>query len=642
VSQHIHWSQQGVFTSGALSSPQKRQTSPGIGFASIRSYVIDASLSCIAVYLRGCACFPAISFAYRAIVASQRPRSRDQYREEFRRYPGTRQHSAASIYCSGILFPEPEYEELCRAGSAMSTYKKMKTKRDKWKSKALARGRRLRYQIRETRRVKRDRNRYKKAWRDSKRELEALKRQNKTLSVCDKTSLVFLTLQLFVVARIGFRAISRILAVMAPRLGLAKAPCTQTIINWVSRFAIVRMKDDRPPVAVQTGIPLFSNGFILMLDASIGLGKGKIMAVLALDANHYSFNKGAPSLQDVKCVAVSVAGTWTGETIAVFLQKIIARIGNPVAYLKDGGTDLGKAVRLLNEKGLPGLSIDDISHLAANLLKHEYQRHPMFEVFIRACGKVSKMLKQSFLACLAPPKVSTKARFMNLHRLVKWAARLLEHSPRGRAAKGSKLQKLRDRLDQLPQCRQFIKDFLRDVEPILDCQKILKTKGLSQASFDECLPIVDRIPNSYVHSGLRDWLENNLLVAQTLGLQETGMPISSDTIESLFGVAKIHGTGETKDADRIAQRIPVLCGAPTRQDAENVLRITVAEQHAWSCSTPSLTKQRRDVLSDGGCLENIPADDGNQGVEIIVGSKSGQNTGSTPLRSTCYNNDSEP
>ena len=120
------------------------------------------------------------------------------------------------------------------------------------------------------------------------------------------------------------------------------------------------------------------------------------------------------------------------------------------------------------------------------------------------------------------------------------------------------------------------------------------------------------------------------------------MLISSDTIESLFGVAKIHGTGETKDANRIAQRIPVLCGTLTRQDAENVMRISVKEQREWSFSSPSLTKQRRDVLSDGGCLEKIPADDGNQGIELIVGSKAGQNAPCSADKSVCYENYSEP
>jgi hypothetical protein len=540
------------------------------------------------------------------------------------------------------LYPERKNEKMRWKGSAMSAYNQMKKRRDTWKGKAVDRQQALRYQKKENKRIKEERARYKQAWRDTKKELEELRRRNKPLSVCDKTSLVFLALQLFVVARIGFRAVSRVLAVMAPRLGLAKAPCTQTIINQVTRLAIVRMKNDPPPADLETGNSRFSRGFILLLDASIGLGQGKIMTVLVLDANHYLFNPGAPSLQHVKCLAVSVADTWTGESIAALLQKIIARIGSPVAYLKDGGTDLGKAVRLLNEKGLSGLSIDDLSHFVANLLKHEYQEHPMFDVFIRACGRVSKMLKQSVLACLAPPKVSTKARFMNLHRLVKWAARLLQQSPRGRAAKGSLLQKLRDRLDRLPLCRRFIDDFLRDVEPILECQGILKTRGLSQESVEECRPIIDRIPNSHVRCGLTDWLEKHFVIAKTLGLHETGMPITSDTIESLFGVAKIHGTGEIKDANRIAQRIPVLCGALTRQDAENVLAISVKEQRKWSYSSPSLTKQRRDVLSDGGCLEKIPTADVHQDIELIVGSKTGQNVPFSKHKSVCYENNSEP
>ena len=524
----------------------------------------------------------------------------------------------------------------------MSTYNKMKKRRDKWKGKAVKREQELRYWKKENKRIKKQRDQYQQAWRDTAKALDELKRRNKTLSVCDKTTVVFLTLQLFGVARIGFRAISRVLAVMAPQLGLAKAPCPQTIINWVTRLAIVRMKDDTPRVDLRTGIPLFSGAVILLLDATIGLGKGKIMTVLALDANHYLFHPGAPSLHHVKCVAVSVADTWTGETIAAFLQRLIARIGSPVAYLKDGGTDLGKAVRLLNEKGLGSPSIDDISHFVANLLKHEYQAHPMFDVFIRTCGKVSTMLKQSILACLAPPKVSTKARFMNLHRLVRWAARVLQQSPRGRAAKGSLLQKLRDSLDQLPQCRRFINDFLRDVEPILECQAILKTKGLNQESVDECRPVIDRIPNSYIRCGLTDWLEKHFAIAKTLGLHETGMPISSDTIESLFGVAKIHGTGEIKDANRIAPRIPVLCGPLTWQDAENVLGISVKEQREWRCSSPSLTKQRRDVLSDGGSLETIPKDGENKHIELIIASKPRQNTPFSNAKSVCYENNSEP
>ena len=525
----------------------------------------------------------------------------------------------------------------------MSAYNKMRKKRDAWKAKAAQAKASLRYRKKENRRVKNERDKYKRELRQAKRRIKEQEQQKTGLLVSNKTSLVFLALQLFLIARISFRGAARVLSVLAPYLGLTKTPCAQTINNWVTRLSLARMKEVMPPMDLETGIQLFSNGFILILDASIGLGKGKIMTVLALDANHYLHNPGvAPSLQHVICVAVSVADTWTGETIAELLEKVIIQIGVPRAYLKDGGTDLGKAIRLLCDRGIPRLSIDDISHFVANLLKHEYQKHPLFDVFISTCGKVSKMLKQTILACLAPPKVSTKARFMNLHRLVEWASCILRHSPRGRATKGSLLQKLRDCFDRLPECKTFINDFLLDVEPLMECQGILKNKGMNQESFDQCRPIIDTIPNIHIRDGFMDWLEKHLVMANTLGLHQSGMPISSDSIESLFGVAKCHGTGEIKDANRIAMRIPVLCGTLTRQDAENVLSISVKEQQQWVGSSSSLIKQRRDVLKHSGCLEKISMDDARRNVELIAGSKSGQKHPDNIDKTITYGNNNDP
>ena len=84
-----------------------------------------------------------------------------------------------------------------------------------------------------------------------------------------------------------------------------------------------------------------------------------------------------------------------------------------------------------------------------------------------------------------------------------------------------------------------------------------------------------------------------------------GLPISSDAIESLFGVAKHHGTGQTQDAARIALRLPALCGVPTREEAQEVLGISVARQHELTAPLISLTKQRREVLGRGQALESL-------------------------------------
>ena len=89
----------------------------------------------------------------------------------------------------------------------MSTYAKMRKSRDEWKRKTTETKTGLRYQKKENKRIKKERDQYKQAMRKAKKELKELKEQNMRSTVCDKTSLVFLALQLFVVAHIGFRAI---------------------------------------------------------------------------------------------------------------------------------------------------------------------------------------------------------------------------------------------------------------------------------------------------------------------------------------------------------------------------------------------------------------------------------------------------
>ena len=500
----------------------------------------------------------------------------------------------------------------------MSVKSKLKQSRNHWKRKARERSDRERYLRRENNRIKKERDRYKNELREAEKRLEKESCKKISPAAYGKEELVYVALQLFLIARISFRAVARVLEVIGGYLGLIKTPCPQTIINWVIRLSIARIQNIGRLGHSYTAGPPCSSGFICIIDISIGLGSGKILTALFLDARHHMLNDGAPALRHTNCVAVATADSWTGEKIADFLQKVIAVTGRPAAYLKDGGTDLAKAVRLLGEQGVGSPSIDDISHTVANLLKHEYQNHPMFTVFISACGKASKNLKQTVLACLAPPKVSTRARFMNLHRLVQWAAKLLGHSPPGRAPKGSVLSKLRAAFDRIPECKAFINRFLRDANSLLACQEVLKTKGLSQDTYEECLPLLEAIPpRSSVRIGFIAWMDEQLSVAAELGLDKAGMPISSDNIESLFGVAKRHGTGEIKDADRIALRIPAICGEVTRQDARDVLNISVKEQQEVLGSMPSLIKQRRQVLPNPGCLDKLQSDGEQQNLELI-------------------------
>ena len=503
----------------------------------------------------------------------------------------------------------------------MSAAYKVNQSRQRWKQKAKSRADDNRYVRKELERLKRERDAYKRRAKQAEAQLGTQRPASPVAAIESKIDLVHVTLELFVRARIGFRAVSRVLGVLAAPLGLAKAPCPQTVINWVTRLSIARLQQT-PVVPTPLSADPFANGFIWIIDISIALGSGKLLAVLALDARHHALHPSAPGLDHVHPLAVAVAESWTGDDVADVLKQLISTLGRPVALLKDGGCELAKAASDLGADGLGTRCLDDLSHVAANLLKHQYVQHPQFETFISACGHVSKHLKQSALAGLAPPKTSTKARFMHLHRLVKWADQLLQHSPPGAARTGSALAKLRGALDRLPSCQSFIHLFRRDAATLLQCQEVLKVKGLSQQTSEQCHQIVEAMPpSSPVRRGFEAWMDKHLGMATALGVDAVGLPISSDLIESLFGVAKQQSQGPIKDADRLAVYLPAFCGQVSQADTARVLEVSVAQQQEVMGSVSSLSKQRRQVLPNPGSLERLFEEDSDHHVALLAGSK---------------------
>jgi hypothetical protein len=221
--------------------------------------------------------------------------------------------------------------------------------------------------------------------------------------------------------------------------------------------------------------------------------------------------------------------------------------------------------------------------------------------------------------------VHTKARFMNVHRLCTWAERLLQLSPAGGAKAGSILARLRACLDELPTCKDLIKRFHADAQGLLACQKILKTQGLSADTQSQCEPLLEVMPSAALRREFRAYLAVQLETAKTLGLEHVGLPMRSDSIESLFGVAKQHGVGQTQDTARMALRLPALCGVPTREEAEQVLTVRVARQQEITGQLISLTKQRREVLGHPERLESLSRNQGKPPVELIPSPKNRSN-----------------
>src|SRR5439155_5686622 len=151
-----------------------------------------------------------------------------------------------------------------------------------------------------------------------------------------------------------------------------------------------------------------------------------------------------------------------------------------------------------------------------------------------------------------------------------------------------------------------------------------------------CEPLSDAIPSAPVRREFAGSLQYQLQTAAMLGLDNVGLPISSDPIEALFGVAKQHGVGERKDAKRLALRLPAFCGPPPREEAPQVLAVSVAEQQETTGRCSSVTKQRREVLPNPHALESVGEAQAHPHVELIPRAKNRSNDQKTIYVSNSY------
>ena len=103
-------------------------------------------------------------------------------------------------------------------------------------------------------------------------------------------------------------------------------------------------------------------------------------------------------------------------------------------------------------------------------------------------------------------------------------------------------------------------------------------------------------------------------------------------------MAKHHGVGETQDAARIALRLPAFCGVPTREEAAQVLEVSVARQREFTGGFTSLTKQRRDVLSHPERLESLGLEQGSSHVALLPRPKNRPNNKTKIKISITYEN----
>ena len=399
---------------------------------------------------------------------------------------------------------------------------------------------------------------------------------------------------------VSFRAVPRILDVLCEleQLSLRWVPHFTSVINWTVRFGLAALNQ----------VERMGRPWLAIIDLSIDVGVKKALVVLRVPIDALARRGSAIELEDCECIGLCVTERTDGDTVAEALTQIFAAAGDPVALIKDGGTDLGKGVALWKEReGKKSVwSIDDIGHVMANALKAQFEKTKAFEHFVGIVHKAGARLRQTKLAFLIPPKLRTKGRFQGISKLGEWAEKMLDAlAGRGRAEKHSALAKLRTAMAGFAPLRPFIERFASIVRGVAEVLEILKNKGLNQDTYRQCCQLAEQLPErSKVKKRLLVWLQRHLHIQCRLGISQMPLLVSSDIIESLFGKFKhIIERGPQADMNRTTLVIPALCGKIDGQAiAQALAHTTHGDIQRWEQENIpyTLRKRRRAFFNSTG------------------------------------------
>jgi len=164
-----------------------------------------------------------------------------------------------------------------------------------------------------------------------------------------------------------------------------------------------------------------------MADHVIRLGVYKCFVIVGVRMETLLAKKDLTvSLEDLEPIALLPMETSNGTEVVRKLEETVRKVGfSPDALVIDHGSDLYAGARYFCENH-PGTQLKyDVCHKVACELKKRLNKNLLWEKMTSGAVQTKKALSLSKFAKFAPPQQRSKARYMNLDSLVKWACAML-------------------------------------------------------------------------------------------------------------------------------------------------------------------------------------------------------------------------
>jgi hypothetical protein len=313
-----------------------------------------------------------------------------------------------------------------------------KKSRGKWKERAKEKQKKIRGMETEERDLKRSRERWKDKAKQAEVELakmrEQLQRENREEGKDEEekgsgelkkerhrvkghhyaAEIVKLGIEQVTHSLNSLRGSEKTFALFSEYIKVGK-PSYNSIRSWMLRVGLYELKQR----------PVYDEAWIMILDATIELGKLKCLGILGVSLSRLRESGYALKHQDVDVLGLEVLSKCNGEVIAAQLERVTKQQKRaPLQIVSDHGSDLKKGIGLYKQSHAI-IWTHDVTHAMALLLKKELKDDEIYQSFMSQCSVTHQQIKQTPLYFLCPPKKRSKARYLNIKTHIQWAEKVL-------------------------------------------------------------------------------------------------------------------------------------------------------------------------------------------------------------------------
>jgi hypothetical protein len=211
----------------------------------------------------------------------------------------------------------------------------------------------------------------------------------------------------------------------------AGAPSFSSVRLWLLRLGLYQL--NRPKEQ--------ADDWMWIVDHTLQIGEHKCMILVGIRQSAWEqLDSRVLRQEDVEVIDLQPVRESNGKVVHRQLEAATAKTGVPRAIISDDGSDLHAGIGLFCRKHPGTVWLYDIKHKTACLLKRALEGDASWGVFVGRVHRFKQQVSQTDLAGLAPPQQRSKARYMNVDVLLKWAEKHLKllDSPKIMRAAGLK------------------------------------------------------------------------------------------------------------------------------------------------------------------------------------------------------------